>query len=78
MMNPVAPDRERRDIDEAPDMDLAVERVEVASDYCAELSVPFSSDQLAALERVAREQGVSPAQAAQRLVEQALASRTRH
>ncbi|HMJ01866.1 MAG TPA: hypothetical protein VK506_02930 [Conexibacter sp.] len=60
----------RRDVE-------AIERVEVAADYCAELSVPFTAEQLVALEHVAREQRISPAEAAQRLVERALAARAR-
>lgn len=54
-----------------------VEQVEATPDYRAELSVPFTSEQLAALERVAREEGVSPEEAAQRLVGRALAVRSR-
>ena len=49
------------------------ERVEITADYHAELSVPFTSEQLVALEAVARERGVSPVKAAQDLVARGLA-----
>ncbi len=67
---------EHRDIGPDSSMDLdAMESVEVTPDYRAELSVPFTTKQLATLERVARADGISPATAAQRLVEEALAVR---
>jgi hypothetical protein len=58
------------DID--PDRDF--EPVEVAADYHAEMSVPFTPDQLTAVSRIARERGVSPPQAAQDLIAQALSA----
>ena len=71
-------DTERNRVDRADRLDpKKVEAVEVAADYRAELSVPFTSEQLAALERFAREERTSPEQAAQRLVERALAARSR-
>lgn len=64
-----------RDVGPDPEMNLGdLERVEVAPDYCAELAVPLSSAQLAAVDRLAHERGISPGRAAQLLVEQALAA----
>jgi hypothetical protein len=67
-----------RDIGPDTRMDLdELERVEVAPDYSAELAVPLSSAQLAAIDRLAHERGVSTGRAAQLLVEQALAAADR-
>jgi len=52
-----------------------LEPVEVAPDYHVELGVPFTSEQLAEISRMARKQGVSPGKAVQGLVERALAAR---
>ena len=54
-----------------------LEPVEVAPDYHVELGVPFTSEQLREVSRIAREQGVSPGKVAQDLIEQALAARRR-
>lgn len=54
-----------------------LEPVEVAPDYHVELGVPFTSEQLREVSRIAREQGVSPGKVAQDLIEHALADRRR-
>jgi hypothetical protein len=61
-----------------PTRDLSgLEPVEVAADYHAEISVPFTSEQLTAVSRIAREQGISPGEAIQGLLDEALAARGR-
>lgn len=61
-----------------PTRDLSdLEPVEVAPDYHVELGVPFTSEQLMEVSRIAREQGASPSKVAQDLIEQALAARRR-
>ncbi len=61
-----------------PMRDLSdLEPVEVAPDYHVELGVPFTSEQLTEVSRIAREQGVSPGKAIQDLVDEALAARRR-
>jgi hypothetical protein len=52
-----------------------LEPVEVAPGYHAEISVPFTPEQLTAVSQIAREEGISPGKAVQDLVEQALAAR---
>lgn len=54
-----------------------LEPVEVAPDYHVELGVPFTSEQLTEVSRIAREQGISPGNAVQDLVDEALAARRR-
>jgi hypothetical protein len=61
------------DVDRDPTND--VEPVEFASDFCLELSVPFTPEQLTAISNLAREREIGPSEAAQALVEQALAAR---
>jgi hypothetical protein len=51
------------------------EPVEFAPDFSVELSVPFTPEQLTAISRLAREREIGPSEAAQALVEQALAAR---
>jgi hypothetical protein len=64
------------DLGPDPTRDLSdLEPVDVASDYHAEICVPFTSEQLKAVSRIAREQGITPGKAIQDLVEQALAAR---
>ena len=76
MIHKVTSDSDRKHVVPDPLMDLGpVERVDVTADYRAELSVPLTSAQLAAIERIAQAQRISPADAVQRLVEQALALR---
>lgn len=52
-----------------------IEPVEFASDFCLELSVSFTPEQLTAISQLAREREIGPSEAAQALVEQALAAR---
>jgi hypothetical protein len=54
-----------------------VEHVEITPDYRAELSVPLTSAQLAAIDRIAQDRGISAAEVVQQLIEQALMQRAR-
>jgi hypothetical protein len=70
----------RQDSHDEPDSDHTadldeVESVEFASDFQLELSVPFTPEQVTAISEVAQERDISPSEAAQFLVEQALAAR---
>jgi hypothetical protein len=60
-----------------PGMDFGdVERVEFAPDFQVALTVPFTAEQLVALERIGAERGIGPIQAVQQLIEEATAERT--
>jgi hypothetical protein len=62
-----------------PTRDLSgLEPVEVAPDYHAEICVPFTSEQLTAVSKIARERGVSPGEAIQDLLDEALVARRRN
>lgn len=69
--------REPTPHDIGPDdtMDLAGEALAPNSDVELAMTVPFTAAQLAALERIARERGISVVEAVQRLVEEGLESR---
>lgn len=59
-----------------PTRDLSgLEPVEVAPGYHAEICVPFTSEQLTAVARIAREQSMTPGEAIQSLLDEALAAR---
>lgn len=61
-----------------PTRDLSgLEPVEVAPDYHAEICVPFTSEQLTAVSKFARERGISPGEAIQELLDEALVARRR-
>ena len=62
------------DSDHTADLD-EVELVEFAPDFQLELSVPFTPAQVTAISEVAQERNISPSEAAQFLVEKALAAR---
>lgn len=70
-MSSMTKSHKREDI--APD---EVERVETTADYHAELSVPFTARQLAAVQRIANERGVNATAAAQQLIDEPLAVRS--
>lgn len=57
------------------DFELA-EPVEFAPDFHVALTVPFRGDNLAKLEGLAKELGVTPIEAAEQLIEQGLAARS--
>ncbi len=70
--------------DDAPDlgpdstMDFGgFEPVEVSPDFHVELSIPFTSEQLEALDQIGRENGGTAIEAVQLLVERALAASPR-
>jgi hypothetical protein len=52
-----------------------LEPVEVAPDYHAEISVPFTSEQLTAVSKIVREQGTSHGEVIRELLVEALAAR---
>lgn len=59
-----------------PTRDLSgLEPVEVAPDYRAEISVPFTSEQLTAVSKIVREQGTSHGEVIRELLAEALAAR---
>lgn len=65
--------------DIAPDeeMDLEGGTVVTPSEGGTALTVPFTAEQLAQLEEIARERGITPLEAAQRLVEEGFELRAR-
>ena len=66
------------DVGPDPAEDLgAVEPVETARGYNVEVAVPLTSAQIVAVERYAQEQRIDVAEALQRLVDAALAARSR-
>jgi hypothetical protein len=63
------------DIGPDPDMELEIdESVEFAPDFHVALGVPFTGNQLSAIEAYGKEHGVNAIQAVQRLVDEALAA----
>lgn len=77
-MESVMPHDPYDDMGPDPMRDLSdLEPVEVAPDYHVELGVPFTSEQLMEVSRLALERGISPGTAVQDLVEQSLAARRR-
>lgn len=66
------------DLGPDPTMDFGgFEPVEVAPDFHVELSIPFTSEQLEALDQIGREHGGTAIDAVQLLVERALAASPR-
>ena len=70
----------RQDAHDEPDSDQTAdlderEAVEFAADFVLELSVPFTPEQVTAISEVAQARDISPSEAAQFLVAQALAAR---
>jgi hypothetical protein len=66
------------DIGPDPAMDFGgFDAVEVSPDFRAELCVPFTSEQLEALDRIGHEHGGTAIDAVQLLIERALAAGTR-
>ena len=65
------------DIGPDEEMDLDGGAVLAASDGGTSLTVPFTAEQLAQLERIARERGITPLEVVQRLVEEGFEARAR-
>jgi hypothetical protein len=58
-------------------MDLEGGAILPPADGGTALAVPFTSEQLAQLERIAHERGITPIEAVQRVVEEGLETRAR-
>jgi hypothetical protein len=65
------------DIGPDEDMDLDGGTVLAPSEGGTALAVPFTAEQLAQLEQIARERGITPLEVAQRLVEEGFEARAR-